>query len=105
MYVSTTTYSLFNNLNRTETQATKSYLQHKNNNNKIATQSFKTSSNQMDLSSQGFRQPETNPTVQIQDKPVNNTSIKFQLNQKRSHRRIYQTLKTALLKNCDDQLH
>ncbi|KAF3496726.1 hypothetical protein DY000_02055771 [Brassica cretica] len=58
-----------------------------------------------DLSSQGFRQPETNPTVQIQDKPVNNTSAKFQLNQRRSHRRIYQTLKTALLKNCDDQLH
>nr|VDD03961.1 unnamed protein product [Brassica oleracea] len=46
MYVSTTTSSLFNNLNRTETQATKSYLQHKNNNNKRATQSFKTSRNQ-----------------------------------------------------------
>ena len=58
-----------------------------------------------DLSSQGFRQPETNPTVQIQDKPVNNTSAKFQLNQRRSHRRIYQTLKTTLLKNYDDQLH
>uniref|UniRef100_A0A0D3DLB0 Uncharacterized protein n=1 Tax=Brassica oleracea var. oleracea TaxID=109376 RepID=A0A0D3DLB0_BRAOL len=58
-----------------------------------------------DLSSQGFRQPETNPTVQIQDKPVSNTSAKFQLNQRRSHCRIYQTLKTELLKNCDDQLH
>lgn len=46
MYVSTTTSSLFNNLNRTETLATKSYLQHKNNNNKRATQSFKTGSNQ-----------------------------------------------------------
>lgn len=60
---------------------------------------------QDDLSSQGFRQPETNPTVQIQDEQVHNTSAKSQLNQRRSHRRIYQTLKTALLKNCDDQLH
>ena len=46
MYVSTTTSSLFNSLNRTETLASKSYLQHKNNNNKRATQSFKTGSNQ-----------------------------------------------------------
>ncbi|KAF3498235.1 hypothetical protein DY000_02055167 [Brassica cretica] len=89
----------------TETQATKSYLQHKNNNNKRATQSFKNQQQPNDLSSQGFRQPGINPTVHIQDKLVNNTSAKFQFNRRRSHRRIYETLKTALLKNCDDQLH
>lgn len=105
MYVSTTTSSLFNNLNRTETLATKSYLQHKILQQQESNTKLQNRQQQDDLSSQGFRQPETNPTVQIQDEQVHNTSAKSQLNQRRSHRRIYQTLKTALLKNCDDQLH
>ncbi|KAF3586146.1 hypothetical protein F2Q69_00030574 [Brassica cretica] len=69
------------------------------------TKSFKNRQPQNDLSSLGFRQPETNPTVKIQDEQVNNTSAKDQLNQRRSNHRIYQTLKTTLLKNCDNQIH
>ncbi|KAF8101308.1 hypothetical protein N665_0207s0004 [Sinapis alba] len=95
MGMSTATFSLFNNLNRTETLATKSYLRRKNYNNKRSTQSFKT----------GFRKQETNLTVKIQAEQVKNTFAKFQLNQRRSHRRIYQTLETVLPKNYDDQLY
>ncbi|KAL0657520.1 hypothetical protein Bca4012_078105 [Brassica carinata] len=103
--MSTTTSSLFNTLNRTKTLATKSYHQHKNNNNKRATQELQNRQQPNNLSSQGFPQPEINPTIQIQDEQVNNTSAKFQLNQRRSHCRIYQTLKTITTRNCDDQLY
>nr|VDD36941.1 unnamed protein product [Brassica oleracea] len=104
MFVSTTTYSLFNNQNRTETLASKSYLQHKQQQQESNTK-LQNRQQPNDLRSQRFRLPETNPTVQIQDKQVDNTSAKFQLNKRRSHRWIYQTPKTVPLKNCDDQLH
>uniref|UniRef100_A0A0D3BNG5 Uncharacterized protein n=1 Tax=Brassica oleracea var. oleracea TaxID=109376 RepID=A0A0D3BNG5_BRAOL len=104
MFVSTTTSSLFNSLNRTETLASKSYLQHKQQQQESNTK-LQNRQHPNDLSSQGFRKPETNLTVQIQDTQVNNTSAKFQLKKRRSHRRIYQTPKTVPLKNCDDQLH
>ncbi|KAL0833675.1 hypothetical protein Bca101_085564 [Brassica carinata] len=103
MFVSTTTSSLFNSLNRTESLATNSYLQHKQQQQESNTK-LQNQQQPNDLSSQRFRLPETNPTVQIQDKQVDNTSAKFQLNKRRSHRWIYQTPKTALLKNYGDQL-
>ena len=101
--MSTTTSSLFNSLNRTESLATNSYLQHKQQQQESNTK-LQNRQQPNDLSSQRFRLPETNPTVQIQDKQVDNTSAKFQLNKRRSHRWIYQTPKTALLKNYGDQL-
>ena len=102
--MSTTTSSLFNSLNRTESLATNSYLQHKQQQQESNTK-LQNRQQPNDLSSQRFRHPETNPTVQIQYKQGNNTSAKFQLKKRRSHRRIYQTPKTVPLKNCDDQLH
>ncbi|WZZ50085.1 hypothetical protein YC2023_050192 [Brassica napus] len=102
--MSTTTSSLFNSLNRTESLATNSYLQHKQQQQESNTK-LQNRQQPNDLSSQRFRLPENNPTVQIQDKQVDNISAKFQLKKRRSHRWIYQTPKTVPLKNCDDQLH
>ncbi|WZZ78854.1 hypothetical protein YC2023_099426 [Brassica napus] len=104
MFLSTTTSSLFNNQNRTETLASNSYLQHKQQQQERNTK-LRNRQQPNDLSLQGFRHPETNLTIQIQDKQVKNTSAKFQLKKRRSHCRIYQTPKTVPLKNCDDQLH
>uniref|UniRef100_A0A0D3BT68 Protein kinase domain-containing protein n=1 Tax=Brassica oleracea var. oleracea TaxID=109376 RepID=A0A0D3BT68_BRAOL len=90
-------------LNRIENLATKSYLQHKQQQQESNTK-LQNRQQPNDLSSQRFRLTETSPTVQIQDKQVDNTSAKFQLNKRRSHRWIYQQPKTALLKNYGDQL-
>uniref|UniRef100_A0A0D3DY46 Uncharacterized protein n=1 Tax=Brassica oleracea var. oleracea TaxID=109376 RepID=A0A0D3DY46_BRAOL len=103
--MSTTTSSLFNSLNRTESLATKSYHKHKQQQQQESNTKLQNRQQPNDLSSQGFRHLETNSTVKIQDKQVNNTYAKFQLKKRRSHRWIYQTLKTAQLKSCDDQLH
>ncbi|WZZ52556.1 hypothetical protein YC2023_052663 [Brassica napus] len=103
MYLSTTTSSQFNNQNRDSSY--KELLPTQEQQKQESNTKLQNQQQPNDFSSQGFRQPETNSTVQIQYKPVNNTSAKFQLNQRRSHRPIYQTLKTALLKNCDNQFH
>uniref|UniRef100_A0A0D3D734 Uncharacterized protein n=1 Tax=Brassica oleracea var. oleracea TaxID=109376 RepID=A0A0D3D734_BRAOL len=75
--MSTTTSSLFNILNRTESLATKSYHQHKQQQQQESNTKLQNRQQPYDLSSQGFRHSETNPTVQIQDKQVNNTFPSF----------------------------
>ena len=62
-----------------ETLFTKNYLhtRYNNKNKKRATQKLQNMQPKNDLSSQKFRQPETNPKIQIHDEKFNNTFANF----------------------------